>query len=38
MKKIELELDYLKNQSFIYDLKIIYKTVLIVSKKKGVIH
>ena len=37
-KKIELELDYLKNQSFIYDLKIIYKTVLIVSKKKGVIH
>ena len=37
-KKIELELDYKKNQSFIYDLKIIYKTVLIVSKKKGVIH
>lgn len=37
-KKIEYEINYLKNKSLIFDLKIILKTILIVFKKKGISH
>lgn len=35
-ERIKWDLEYVDNQSFIFDIKIIYKTVLIVLKKEGV--
>jgi len=37
-KKVEYEKYYMENQSFFFDLKIIILTILVVIKRKGLIH
>ena len=37
-KKLNLEIEYLKNRSFYLDVKIILKTFIIVFSKRGVSH
>ena len=37
-KKVKFELEYLKNKNLILDLKILFKTIFVVFKKKGISH
>ena len=37
-KKVELDTEYLINQSFLLDLKIIFKTFVLVLKRENVLH
>ena len=37
-KKIDLEYEYLKNRNLFFDLKIIFKTIIIIFNQKGILH
>jgi O-antigen biosynthesis protein WbqP len=36
--KIFYDLEYLKKKNFLFDIKIILKTIFVVIKKKGILH